>query len=410
MKKNIYIILLLGLSSFMSAQPMDTLYKIAVEQNTELRTLHLEYEAALTKANQVNELPNPQVGVGLPLLQTETRVGSQIFSVSASQMFPWFGTLKAKEDIAITMAKSKYERMAVLKLDLQYKIRKPYYKLVEIEKLQLIFKENIRLYKSLEQVALAKVETGKAIASDVLLVHLKIQDLENKIALLENQKLGLYALINEVLNRKQNEKIEVNKSLDEIANFKLDKNEIRKKIANSHPIMSQLNWLIETSKEEQNLNALLRKPTFGLGLDYTWIQKRNDIDPSDNGKDILIPKVSITIPLFTQKYDAKDREEDLKQQSLLSKKESLVNKYMYQIERYEVNYQAAILNLGLYKKQIQVTQSAIDILLSNYSSKGIRFDEILNLQNQLLKYKLLKLAAIYETHLAKIELEKIVGF
>ncbi len=409
MKKNIYI-LLLGLSSMMTAQPLDTLYKIAVEQNSALRTLNLEYEAALTKANQVNELPNPQVGIGIPLLQTETRVGSQIFSVSASQMFPWFGTLKAKEDVSITMAKSKYERMAVLKLDLEYKIKKPYYKLVEIAKRQLIFKENIRLYKSLEQVALAKVASGRTVASDVLLVKLKIQDLENKIALLENQKLGLYAQINEVLNRKQNQKIEVNQTMDTIADFKINKNEIRKKIADNHPIMSQLNWLIETSKKEQDLNVLLRKPTFGVGLDYTWIQKRSDVNPSDNGKDILIPKASITIPLFTKKYDAKDREEDLKQQSYISKKESLVNKYMYQIEQYEVNYQAAILNLDLYQKQIKITQSAIDILLSNYSSKGNRFDEILSLQNQLLKYKLLELEAVYQTYLAKIGLEKLTSF
>ena len=123
MKKIISFILFLTSMLAAQAQTTDSLLQLAVDQNPELKALELEYEAAKLKANQVNQLPDPQLGVGVPVLRPETRLGAQIISVGATQMFPWFGTLKAKEEVVLTMAKAKYERIAATRLDLFYKIK-----------------------------------------------------------------------------------------------------------------------------------------------------------------------------------------------------------------------------------------------------------------------------------------------
>ena len=94
------------------AQSLDSLLQLAVSQNSQLKSLELEYKAALAKADQMSQLPNPQIGVGIPILQPETRLGAQQVMVSASQIFPWFGTLKAKEEVAISMSTIRYEKMA----------------------------------------------------------------------------------------------------------------------------------------------------------------------------------------------------------------------------------------------------------------------------------------------------------
>ena len=75
---------------------------MVVSNNTQLKSIELEYQAVLENKNQVNQLPNPQIGIGVPVLRPETRLGPQLMMVSASQMFPWFGTLKSKEDVVIT--------------------------------------------------------------------------------------------------------------------------------------------------------------------------------------------------------------------------------------------------------------------------------------------------------------------
>ncbi|MCK4992346.1 MAG: transporter, partial [Bacteroidales bacterium] len=82
---------------------------IAAENNPGLRAKFSEYMAALEVAPQVKALPDPQVAFAYFISPVETRVGPQQFKFSASQMFPWFGTLQAKEDVANQSAKAKYE-------------------------------------------------------------------------------------------------------------------------------------------------------------------------------------------------------------------------------------------------------------------------------------------------------------
>ena len=39
----------------------------------------------------------------------------------------------------------------------------------------------------------------------------------------------------------------------------------------------------------------------GLGLDYINVEERPNMDFSDNGKDIVMPMVSVSIPIFNKK-------------------------------------------------------------------------------------------------------------
>ena len=107
MKKYIYIIgLLLFLQPIVSAQDeLDNYLVIAAENNPGLKTRFNEYMAALEVAPQAKALPDPQLAFGWFIMPVETRLGPQQLKVSASQMFPWFGTRKAKENVAIQISK-----------------------------------------------------------------------------------------------------------------------------------------------------------------------------------------------------------------------------------------------------------------------------------------------------------------
>ena len=141
----------------------------------------------------MSQLPDPTVGIGVPILPVETRLGSQNLIISASQMFPWFGTLKAKEDVVLTMAKSKYERVTAARLNIDYQIKTSYFYLYLLQEQQKIIRKNIRIFETIEKVSLAKVESGKSIASDVLTVRIKIEELFQKIQILEEKKQGFFS-------------------------------------------------------------------------------------------------------------------------------------------------------------------------------------------------------------------------
>ncbi|MEZ5008284.1 MAG: TolC family protein [Chitinophagales bacterium] len=408
----IYLLLtfLLGACLGLKAQTLEELMQMAVDQNPELKSLQSEYEAALQKGPQVSQLADVQIGIGVPILRPETRLGGQVLTVSASQMFPWFGTLKAKEDIVLTMAKSKYERLAALQLDLFYQIKSAYYQLFLIEQEQAIIKENLRLYSTMENVALGKVESGKSIASDVLKVGLKIKKLENQLQLLENNKAPLFAQINETTNRSIQDSIYIVESFDNIAilNFFID--DYQKRIEENHPVINQLNWELQNSDKALALNKLSGLPSFGVGLDYSLVQPRTDMLPDNNGRDILIPKVMMTIPIARKKYKAKEAEESLNKEAFEYKKESVVNQMMTALQTYKTEYDNALLELEFYNQQIIMVNSTYNILLSEYSSSGSRFDELIRIQDDLLDYKLKILEAYLQTHIAVAKIDRLTNF
>ncbi|MCB0739335.1 MAG: TolC family protein, partial [Bacteroidetes bacterium] len=382
------------LSFVLKSQTLDSLLIKAYNNNPELKALQLQYEAALKKAPQVKQLPDPTVGVGVPALRPETRLGAQVLSISASQMFPWFGTLKAKEDVVLTMAKSKYEQVAAERLNIDYQIKTAYFNLYLLQKQQDVIYKDIRIFETLEKVALAKVESGKSLASDVLTVRIKLEELNNKIQILEEQKQYFTAAINEAVNNPASTIILLDTTTVSFADLHYDLEQFKQNIQDNHPLINQLDWNIEASNKELALNAKDRMPSIGLGLDYSMVAKRTDANPQYNGRDILIPKVVVAIPLYQKKYTAKTEGEKLKQEAYNLQKESVTNKMISNIQSYKSEYESAKLMYNLSNKQIEISNSAYDILLAEYSSSGKRFDELMKLQDNINSYEIEILKAI----------------
>ena len=396
-------------TQLVSAQSLDSLLQLVVENNTQLKSIEMEYESILAKKNQVSQLPNPQVGVGVPILRPETRLGPQMVMVSASQMFPWFGTLKSKEEVVISMSKAKYEQLSILKLELFYQVKAAYYQLHFLNNKQTVLKENIKLFESLETIALAKVESGKSTLADVLRVQTKLQGLKQELLINDNQKLQYKSKINELTNRNLSSEISISDTLI-LPPLEYDTALYRDKIRNHHPLISQINYKIEESNALLAVNSNMNKPTIGLGLDYSLVDQRIDANPLNNGRDILIPKVMVSIPIYRKSYKAKVEEEQLVQKSLELKKENIEDRMMNLLIQYKSIYDNGLLEKELYQNQSKTIQSAYEVLLAKYSSSGEGFDELLMVQNQLLNYDLGMYQATLKANIAQANIERITNF
>ena len=404
----IQLILLLFVNNLVVSQSLESLQQMIVANNLDLKSLELEYEAERTKINQVNQLPNPELGVGIPILRPETRLGAQTVMVSASQMFPWFGTLKAKEDVVLSMSKAKFERISILKLDLFSVVKKSYYNLQFLKEKQEVLKEFIAIYESLESISLAKVESGESTTADVLRIQLKIQEFKQELELIDNERKIDYAKINQLTNEEIEKEVSVEGELESKI-FSFDIEAYRLKIKNNHPLVAVINHQLERSKNRAFLNQQMNKPSIGVGIDYSLVNNRLDANPVGNGRDIFIPKLKMSVPLYRKSYKAKAQEELRTQEALELKKESLENKMISLLMQSKARYDNAVLKQTLNKRQIRTTQMAYEVLLVNYSSSGKGFDELLQIQNQLLAYKL----GIEKEKLNKLiiqaEIERIVG-
>ena len=390
-----------------SAQSLDDLMEKAVAENLELKVLEQEYLAAFEKAPQVSQLPDPEVGVGAFPLPVETRLGAQTARLSATQMFPWFGTLDSKADLENAKAKALYERIGTEQLNLFYELKTAYFRLYEMEQSQAIIQRNITLFEALERLALSKVESGKATAADVLRVQLKIEELQQELEILEAAKTNPTATINQLLNRPLETPITTTDSLS-FALLSFDKDTLTKNIRENHPMLRMFELQQEVSRNAISLNELDGKPSFGVGMDYIMVNQRSDANPANNGRDILQLRASVKIPLYREKYSAKQAEENLKIAALENKKADVLSLFNATIEKAYADHQAAQLKMDLYEKQIDITQAAINILESEYSSKGNNFDELLRLEKELIDYDLKMLKAIVQSHIAKSNIERFI--
>lgn len=412
MKTKIYFLLLISIVfiNFVDAQPLDSLLKKAYNQNPLLSNLQSKYESIIERAYQVNQLPNPSLGIGAPLLKPETRLGAQVFKLSLTQMFPWFGTLQAKEDVVLSMAKEKYESIAAAKLEIDFKVRSSYINIYLLQKKQNIIRSSLRIFESLERVSLAKLESGKSIGSDAIYVKIKVEELKQQIQILEKTKLVFISQIGASINEPTLSSVDVDTITLEPYNLVYNLDAYIEKIEQHHPLLRQIQRKIETSKKEEELNTLSGAPSFGFGIDYTMVDPRTDALPLDNGRDILIPKFIISIPIYRSKYSAKEREEKLKQKSYISKQQQLTNNMIRLLQTSKSDYDNALIVYHLASTQTRLSENAFEILLSDYSANGNRFDELMKTQNDIIKYRLDNITSIVNTYLVKYKIDLLTDY
>lgn len=407
----ISLILLYSLSGIvLNAQTLDELLKIAINENPELKAVHLQYEAKLQEADQQSQLPNFQAGVGVPVSRPETRLGPQVLTISANQMFPWFGTLNAKKNVKLLMAKADYERILEKRLNLFYQIETAYYKLYAIGEKQKIISDNLKIYKALEELALSNLEGGKITIADVLRIQLKIQEYSQQTNILENKKPKFYAIINEAINRPMSNIVYTISKIDTIAFLNFDTENFRNKIKNHHPLIATLNWNIQASKKKQDLNKLSALPSIGVGIDYSVVNERKGVLLENNGRDILVPKIMLKFPLSKKRRRAKHREEEFNQQALSFRLKHLENQILSMLQSYKTEYDEAILIFELKTLQKRTLKSAFEVLLSEYSGKGKGLNDLLEVQSEIIKNELDLLNAKIQTYLAKSNIDRLINF
>ncbi len=389
------------------AQSLEDLLQVAAANNLTLQSLQKEHSAALEKAPQVNQLPDPEFGIGVFPLPVETRLGSQVVRFGATQMLPWPGTLDGKADLEMTKARAVHERTANQQIEVFYEIKKAWLRLYEIEQSKAVLLRNMRLLEALEQLALAKVEAGKSSAADVLRVQLKTNELEQQLDLLEVAKTAPTTTINQLLNRDLATPVNITDSLT-FAPLPLDKATLFGQISQNHPMLKMLGWQQEASRQSISLNELESRPVFGVGFDYILVNERTDAEPPRNGRDIVQLRGTVKIPLDKGRFVAREQEENLKIEAVELQKKDIASRFQATIERAYASHEAARLQMDFYQKQTEITAAAIRILESEYSARGNRFDELLLLEKDLLDYDLKILKAIVDSHLAKASIEQFV--
>jgi outer membrane protein, heavy metal efflux system len=175
--------------------------RIASEENPELRALWHQYRADQEIIPQVGTLPDPEINIGYTFnpMMSDPFLGR--FSVSAMQMFPWFGTLQTRRDMQRASAETGYHRLNSRQLMIYRELQSTWFDLAELNRQISIARETIQLVRDLEALVEVRYETARAGQADLLRIQMEEQRLQTLIENLEDKLNPIRAKFNAYLNR-----------------------------------------------------------------------------------------------------------------------------------------------------------------------------------------------------------------
>lgn len=472
-KQLFFILLALGswFWGYSQQQPdsLDSYLEIAAKNNPAVLQRYYEYEAALHKVPQVGSLPDPNVNVGVFLKPMELVEGNQVADIQLMQMFPWFGVLKNAKDEMSLMANAKFESFRDAKLQVFLDVQRSWYDMHKIRQNIRISQKNIDILKTIERLAIVRFKagpsgnnpssSGSSIApassqasssgssgmntmggssgnpagsvssqsspampsnsmgsssgtsglTDVYRIQIEISDVQNNIELLKNQWNTLTAQFNSYLNRSPESPVTLPDTLI-VDNFQLSLLALSDTALSNNPMLGMLQYEQKSLEARKQMVTKMSYPMVGFGLNYTVIQQNPMSTSSMNGKDMIMPMITATLPIYRKKYNAMKTEADLLKsataQNYIAVANSLKTEYYQAIQ---IN-QDAQRRIKLYADQYRLALKSLDIMFRSFASSGTDLTDILRVRQQTLDYEYKHMEAVADYNTAIAWIKRLMAF
>ncbi|MAW95592.1 MULTISPECIES: TolC family protein [unclassified Leeuwenhoekiella] len=373
-----------------TAQELSTYLEQAVANNPEIKAYELRYNLAQEKSAEVNTFPDTEFAAGYFVSTPETRTGAQRARFSVKQMLPWFGTVDARIAAQNAMAEAEYADYVIAKRKLELKVAQSYYVMYGLKAKMIVLQQNKELLKSYEELALSAVEVGKASAVDFLKIQIRQNELEAQRQMLDQELTAAEIQFYTLLNTEESAPIRIVDSL--IIPF--SDPEVSLEALLQNPELLKYDRIYESIASAEALNQREAAPKFGVGLDYIPVSERTDVMLPDNGKDIVMPMLSVSVPIFNNKYKSVTRQNELRQQELAARRSQRLNLLRSLFAEAQKNRNTARIQYDTQEQNLKQARDAESILLKNYETGTIDFSEVLDIQEMQLSIQTKQIEAV----------------
>jgi outer membrane protein TolC len=393
MKYSIILLLVLVLPKISLGQDLDTYLIQAAENNPGLQSSYHEYLAALEKIPQAGGLPDPELTAGLFFNPMSRFMGNQVADIRLMQQFPWFGTLKTKKSMESQLAESAYFRFLDQKSQLFFLVKSTWFDLVLIQHGIGLLEEEREVLKLQESLLTTNLKAGNTTPMPqatmrnsgmqaILQLQLEINTIDNKIAIeirkLNNEKIKF----NQLLNQEKDAEIFIPNHLT-VKSEELMKPGILDSIWQNNPQVARIEAEAEALRASQKLSKLAGMPNLGAGLNFMPFQPRIENNQSIGGEDMLMPMVSISLPIYRKKYKAMENENLELQEAKSFERAELQNQLTRAWAEAVRDFEIGMENQQLYEKQLELIESQLNLTTKNFESGNQPLFEVLELKRKL---------------------------
>jgi len=381
----------------------------AALNNPGLQAAFDRWKAALEQVPQVKALPDPRFNYRYFIEEVETRVGPQQQGYGISQLFPWFGKLELRGDVALHAAHAARRRYEATKLKLFFEVKDAYYEYYYLGKSLAITEENVKLIEHLESVARSRYKAAAGSHPDIIRAQVEAGKLEDRRRTLLDFRQPLLARLNAALNRP----VEIDipwPGRIELEDVNITDPEMLAKMAKENPELQALDFEITSSRSGVDLAKKNYWPDFSLGLDVIDTDDSPVGNPRDSGEDPVIATISINLPLWTEKYDAGVREALARYHAAMRDRKEKENTLGSQLKMALYRFRDAQRKIDLYRNAlVPKARESLRATEASFRAGAGSFTDLIDAQRILLEFSLAYERALADYGQSLAKLEMLVG-
>jgi outer membrane protein TolC len=251
--------------------------------------------------------------------------------------------------------------------------------------------------------------SGNSGLSDLYRIQIETGELENNIALLKNQENTNIARFNSYLNRPAPSPVFTGEILA-TDSLGLSLIAVSDSILAKNPMLSMLEFEKQSIDARKKMVTAMGYPMVGLGLNYSLISKNAMSTSSMNGKDMVMPMVTVTLPIYRKKYNAMINEADLLKTATSQNYQAEANSLQTEYYKAVQLYQDAQRRVKLYNNQYQLASKSLDLILKSFSTSSSGLTDVLRVRQQTLDYELKQVEAVADFNTAIAWLKRLMAF
>ena len=390
-------------------ESLDDYLILAAKRSASLRAAFYRWRAALEKADYAGSLPDPVFSYGYFVENVETRVGPQNQRIGIKQSFPWFGTLGAREDVAAEFAGAAYQKYAAEKLRLFYRVKAAYYEYYFLGQKLALTRENFELLTFWESVARAKYKAGLRAHPDLIRAQVELGKLEDRLSSLEDQLRPAASRLRAVVNLPDSIDLPLPMKIDPAEN-ELSRDSVLPAVRFSNPDLKSLQSMIEREEADRRLAGKASYPGFTVGVDYIETGEALNSTSLDSGKDSWSVGMSINLPIWFSKNNAKKREAEARRKQAVYTHVDAANQLQAATEQALFAYADALRQVRLYRDGlIPKAEQSLNANYTAYQAGELDFLNLLDAQRLLLEFELTLERARTNLGVRAAEIEMLTG-
>ncbi len=381
--------------------------KSALRDNPEVRAARQQVERLRERVPQATALPDPVAMFTFGEL-AQTAAGQVDYIVGVQQSLPHPGTLDARGEVARQEAVASLYTLQTVIDRITGDLRRAYWSYDGATREIDVLKQSQALLAQIESSVQARVRVGEAGQADLLRVSREVAALENRISDLHRRQRTASAMLGRLMSRpvpvawprvKSNEWVRTDH----------DSETLRRSAAQNSPRVAEAQARVQTYWQRLELARQERKPDFVVGFQYGAV-RASGLAPSANGDDQIAGTVGVSIPLWSGRYDASEREAMRGMAQALAEVRAVQDRVAYEVDEALARIESYEQSLHRLQEQMMPdARQTIEVALASYRTGDADFIQLLDDWQVLLGDQLQEAQLIADLHKAVADLDQAVG-